>query len=535
MKKSLMLSVFTLIAVGVTACGKTHYSADDQVLRVFATNAGYDIKWLEDSLEAFKNTEWVKEKYPKLKIEKIKNDASTIPGDMINSGEKVCSYDLVATCQPFHEAIYKGKNNFEDLSDIWNGAVPGDSNYDGSEGHQMKDKATGEGYNQEIFEAYDGSTSVYTIPWAKSLGGFVVNLTKFHKALGNSKELPRTTNEMIKICSDFMATTTKDKFGKNSDYALCFAGQAHYCEGPTQAFWAQYEGRENYYNYFKGIVVRENDEKERHEDSLKQQGKLEGLKVMEQIIGNANGFVDTTSSSQYDAFTPQYNFISGKSGIFCIIGDWFYNEAKKTFPDFLDQFEFQYMDYPVISSITEKCSSVKTDEILSQVVKCIDEDKSFEEAKTALSGVVDLSANDYEIIYNARHTHTRLGGHNFAVPSYAMFKEIAKDFLRFFATDECARIVTSNCVVTPWKFELNGELPNNYSKEVYRISQKLVDIKHESSFKTNYIGGLMGFKKGFVYPTFVGSSGTMTAQEFYDQDTALLTSSFKAMMKDSGY
>ena len=214
-KRTCLLGITLIMALSFSSCNKKQYSADDQVLRVFATNAGYGIKWLEDCLEAFKNTDWVKEKYPKLQIEKIKNDASTIPGDMINSGEKVCSYDLVATCQPFHEAIYKGRNNFEDLSDIWSGAIPGDSYYDGIEGHQMKDKASGEGYNQEIFEAYDGSTSVYTIPWAKSLGGFVVNLTKFHKVLGNDRELPRTTDEMIEICRDFMATTTKDKFGKN--------------------------------------------------------------------------------------------------------------------------------------------------------------------------------------------------------------------------------------------------------------------------------------------------------------------------------
>ena len=88
---ALVLSAGMLLMVG---CGKKIDPSDPQTLQVYVYNAGYGYQWCEDILDAFKEEEWVKEKYPNLVIDFDKNELDTYGGDQLSRGESN-DYDLL--------------------------------------------------------------------------------------------------------------------------------------------------------------------------------------------------------------------------------------------------------------------------------------------------------------------------------------------------------------------------------------------------------------------------------------------------------
>ena len=60
-----------LLAVTFTACGSGKISNSENFLEVYMWEAGYGREWLDKELEAFKNEDWVKEKYPSFDYKSI--------------------------------------------------------------------------------------------------------------------------------------------------------------------------------------------------------------------------------------------------------------------------------------------------------------------------------------------------------------------------------------------------------------------------------------------------------------------------------
>jgi len=498
--KYLVLGASLVSVAGCKAQVKT-YSADDQVLRVFATDAGYGVEWIQEMLDAFQKQDWVKEKYPKLVVEELKKDSTTIPGQLVAAGEKACQYDLLATCQPFNPYIISGKDYFEPLDDVWNSKIPGDSS-----GLTLKEKSNPESYTQEVIEFFDGSTGVYSVPYVRSYSGVAVNYLKYQQILGDKRALPRTTDEWLSVCSEINTV----KQGK--DPAFCFASFEHYGEGIMEILWAQYEGKETFYDYFRGIY-----DGELSPLSLQQQGKLRSLQVLEKLIGASTG------NLHKDSWIPNYyksqaKWASGQSGVFCIGGDWLYNEMGDFSSDEATM-DMRFMKMPVISSIIEKTPSIKNDTELIKVVDAVDANKTLAQAQV---DVPALTQADYTHVSNARNTHRKLGGHDFAIPSYAMFKDIAKDFILFSATDEAAAIVNSKNCISPWQFDAGDTLKTGYAREVYADSQKSIDLRNSICFRLANYAGLKSLYSGFVFNAFTAEEAKdrKTAQQLYDADVA---------------
>lgn len=96
MKKVSILALSALLAASTClagSCGKNVVPDDEQTLQIYVFQAGYGTKWCKDLIELFKEQDWVKEKYPELKIPApTENDVSSFAESRLSAGEKGNTY-----------------------------------------------------------------------------------------------------------------------------------------------------------------------------------------------------------------------------------------------------------------------------------------------------------------------------------------------------------------------------------------------------------------------------------------------------------
>ena len=529
------LLISTVMMLGLTLSGCNKQAGGDNVLDIFSTNAGYGIDWIKDMVKGFSNASWVKQKYPNLKINFGNGDydASSSVGSKITAGtERVNKYDLLFSCNPCGDSFGSNINTsfYEELSDVYNGAIPGEKEYDGSEGKMLKDKM-----NQDVLSANqtrfpDGKDYYLTFPWIIGSEGIIYNETKLSSYISDF-EKPRTTNELNALVERLATLMLADE-----DYPWVTLNGGDYNDGTLITWWAQYEGVENYNLFFEG----KNKEGEYTSDNFKQVGRLRALQALESLYQEDNIHPDSYLGVK-KFMTIQNRFIRGIDGIFMFQGDWFENENKESVTNQV----FNWMKTPINSTLVEKCDSLSNDEQLSFVIKCIDEGKDYEQSKAAFS-YGDLSENDYEYLKNARSVEYMMYGHQAHIPNYASGKEIAKDFLRYMATNEGIEIMikAGKGYQTAFDYQPDTSFINdNYSilqKSRRNILETATLLKPKSSwFLFNY-GGLTPWKT--LHPeqvlTATLAKDRKTAQQIYDEEVEYYTkdgsANFKNILKQAG-
>lgn len=492
----------------LASCGKKKVADDEHTLEIFITNAGYGIEWLNQEIALFKEQPWVKEKYPNLNIPDVKyNSDSTYCGTSLTAGPTANTVDLFFTCTAlgsYYNAKVDGKYAFEDLTSIYESTVPGES-------VKVKDKMIDMIYEeQEAFLLEDGSSVYYSLPWVMGAMGLFVNETAIQEKLGANVTLPRTTKEFVTMC-----TTLKGK----GLAPIAVPLKSVYWETMFTSWWAQYEGLENYKNYWNGIA--EVDGVEKYSAQIfSQTGRLRSLQTIESLIGREAGFYHQDLNKGYDEL--QALFFTGEAG-FMVNGDWVENETQSLTTD-----KISMMKTPVVSEIVETCTSIKTEEQLVFIIDCVDADKSYETAAAEYNTrfSVELKKTDYEHIYEARNLMNRIGGHTAHIPSYATGKNIAKDFLLFLSTNQAIEKFTQvgNGFVTPYEYEYAEATFNTFSnlqKSHHNLLKTSVQMPHYSSFQMHYYGNLRylnqthGIEQSMLSQS---ASDRKTAQQIFDID-----------------
>ena len=529
LKKLLVVLLSVVCAfTSVLASGcKKPVPNDAQSLQIFITNAGYGIKWLDDELALFKEQDWVKEKYPNLNILEVEyNSAATQCGDYITAGPNANTFDLLFTCNEiggYYNAKYNGSYVFEDLSDVYDSTVPGES-------VKVKDKLIDTIYaEQAAYRLDDGAQVYYSIPWVVGAMGMFVNETALKASLGQDAIVPRTSNEFVATCEAITAKRGGVN-GTNGPAAIAVPRQSVYWESMFTTWWAQYEGLENYVGYWNGTIIDDEGIPTKSPQIFAQTGRLRSLEAIEKLIGRAKGFYHPSLNESYDKL--QYQFLNGNA-VFMANGDWIENETAGITDDVI-----LLCKSPVISSITETCDTVTDEEKLLFVIDCIDQGKDYNTAKeqfnTNFGGTeqnpVLLSSADYNHISEARNIMNRVGGHTAHIPSYATAKEVAKDFLRFLATDLGIEtfIKAGNGFTSAYEFD-STHLINDFSplqQSHNRLFQTSIQIPHYSNFRLHYYGGLnyLNQTKGLEIHLLAEVAGDRkTAQEIFDADVTYFT------------
>ena len=232
----------------------------------------------------------------------------------------------------------------------------------------------------------------------------------------------------------------------------------------------------------------------------------------------------------------QAKFLLGE-GIMMPNGDWFQNEMGEAASK--NRYEITFMKTPVLSSIVEKCTSVKDDATLATVITAIDEGKTYEEAAAIVTG---LEKADYNKISEARKVIYKIKGHEAFVPSYATAKELAKDFLLFLATDKaCDKFIeSSNGCGVPYEYDVknkNAELFNSLPtmhKDRITIMNDAIKLMPLNSFRLVNYGGLSYFVKTTMLDvafTAKNAKDRKTAAEIWQEDIDFYTNSNEANWK----
>lgn len=541
---SIVLSAAMLGSAGTLASckgGKNDTPDNDQTLEVFVTNAGYGTQWLVDMLNAFKEEDWVKEKYPELEIPGLENglkdymDSVTIPADKITSGLGANTADLVISCQPaniqYNAKDSNGNGYFEELSSVFESEVPG-------EGVKVKDKMDTVVYDALKVTKSDGTSGYYSMPWVRGMTGFFYNETRLYSLIPDA-ELPKTTDEFVALMKD-LNSAIQAQNSKDAAFLL----DSVYLGGTPVVWWAQYEGYETYSDYWNCVAYdEETDEKNYSSDIFRQQGRLEALKVMEQALGAGDYVAKISYTDEF--MKRQTKLVRGTDAVFTDNGDWIVNEMAGT-PDMQTM---NLLKTPVVSALVDKLTSVKTDAQLSFVVELVDAEKSYEDAAAAYAeaNYGELTKADYERVFEARNMINRMSGHEIFIPAYATGKEVAKDFLRFMATDKAIRILTAagEGYVSPFNADVSDMYDsfNAIGKTHHDWIKNAVELPSLSSYRSYMFGGLTAWGK---YSHSLGSAiapvnpgARVTAENIYNNIisdyTANNGASFKLILSNSGF
>lgn len=361
---AMLVGTLSFASVFATDCKKNKVPDTEQTLEVFAAKLGYGASWCEAELNAFKEEDWVKEKYPNLNVIFEANADRSAISTRLSAGAGRNTVDLIFSdsVTPFMGKERAGTEYSCNLTDtVYNTKVPG-------EDITVYDKLL-DTYKEALVYYNAGESALeekefvsYDFNWASGMRGILYN-QELLDSFGY-KTAPRTSDELIEMSAKISA----DKGSYNKGYAFMWSGEADYIEDMYNVWWAQYEGYQQIYNYYNGIFYDGRNYVEKSSKIFEQEGREKALNALIGVMSNAKGYMYPYGSSvKFKA--AQKSFIEG-NGVFMSNGDWFAEEMKEDIAK--SNYTIRMMRSPVISAIKDKTSTVTTDEQLRTIVSRID-------------------------------------------------------------------------------------------------------------------------------------------------------------------
>lgn len=384
----------TCLSSGFVACGATQDYSNTLVISTM--NKGYGMSWINALAEDFTT---------KTGIE-VKVFPSVLDGTIdteLNSG--MSNADVLFEEYPYWARVESSKTVggktydtlVEDLTDIYKANIPGET--------ETLEEKLGEYVTTE----YNVGEKYYHVPWIASMMGIVYN----KKVWKDEWKIPRTTNELIALCDTIKASES----GVNVPFIYSLKNTYW---GSVYATWAaQYEGIYAVNQYNAGY----DSEGNRYQPTMVLYDGFErALEVMEVLLKHENGYMHE-NSIEYSFTDAQVKFLEGDA-VMQPNGDWLQTEMSANFSK--DEVDIAMMQTPIISCITEKCSVVKTEELLVQVIDYIDG----VQGATLPEGLTDNHA-DVKKIKEARFSVSSSLNYTASIPIYSTKKDYAKQFLQF--------------------------------------------------------------------------------------------------------
>lgn len=504
--KVLTLMLALVISLPAFYGCKKRVANDENTLEIYVADFGYGYEWLNDIIAEFKAQSWVKEKYPNLNIPAVRhNSERSWATDRIKTDTN--TIDLFFTVQSgaseYEQTYGNGKAYYSDLSDLYSMTVPGES-------VTVAEKMDDNFLAMNTYTKKDGSKTHYSYPWVSGMQGMLYNKTLFSE---KGVSVPNTTKELEALCAELISkNVTPFVFTTKENYWTCMM---------FLIWWAQYEGLENYSNFYQGIVD-EDGVKTMSADVFKQTGRLRSLETIENLISYPEHEKNNHSDVNVQTFTQAQAKFLVRQGAMMPNGDWFETEMTKTAKNDGITDQFAFMKTPVISTIVEKLEDKNmSDETLSAVISAIDS------GATSYDGV---SAADFAKIKEARSLVLPVGNHIALIPDYSNAKELAKDFLLFFATDKANEIFikSTNGASAPFKYDVRVKNPSLYEKlpELQKsrlaLSADALYMLNENTYAGVYYGGISRFTetRTNVEALFTAHNAAdrMTAKQIYQAE-----------------
>ena len=376
-------------------------------LSIICYEAGFGTQWLDEMAKEFESA------YDcKVTVKK-----SYINGELISLlNENSIKDDIVMALGSMDGAQDRGF--LVELSDVYNATPEG-------ENKSIKDKMVQSVYDKLLTE----DDKIYQMNWSHSVSSIVLNKTVLDRIFPEGYDIPNTTDELVAFAD---AIKAKGVYPFSMSTSVSYWDYLHY------VWWAQYDGYDKYTDYYQGYYHKPNGDGtytrviSEFGEVLDNAGRIESLKVAEKFLKKDNGYMHKYSDSMTWQ-ESQIAFVSqgyaGKDMTECAMmvnGDWIHNEVQS----YLIQKnqDLVMIKPPMISSIVETLEdNTMTDEELSAVIDAIDA------GETSYTGV---SQKDFERITEARRMiYSATFDHCAGIPAASQNKELAKEFLKFMASD----------------------------------------------------------------------------------------------------
>ncbi len=310
--------------------------------------------------------------------------------------------------------------------------------FDGSEEDTLiKDKLN----PTSSFDITASDGKYYGLPYVEGMGGMVFN----KKVLSEyGMDTPRTTDELFECYAAIMK-----KAADTGVYPFTYiSGANNYPAHMTNLWLAQYGGKDYYEKFW---TMNNSDGTQMKTDGYTV-FEDKAVEVMLRALYEAFDYQAAAFGSMtQDLSTAQAQIMRG-SAVFMSAGDYFFHEEALSFTQELKDISF--MNTPVISELgtllfgpqsTYGLTDEKADDVLSEIVRLADENKSVAEIIAAVSGgslAVTLNENDVARVCEARgYTYNRTGQHTALISAKSDKKEICELFLRMCASDDGAKLI----------------------------------------------------------------------------------------------
>ena len=397
-------------------------------LNIRVWDGGYGLVWLENVIVAFNDM------YPNVEIEVSDSvERQQVFGDIVGKGTK---YDII-----FSESIVTdyAQDCLEPIDDVYAYTNVGES------------MTVGEKIMPIYLNYLKNKGHYYSIPSYVGAYGIVYNGDHIY-----DEEVPVTTEELKALCTEL----------KSSIKPFIFSGETgtNYWDYIYSTWFAQYEGRDAYSAALSGQII-ENGEYKYDPKSTYLDGSLKAMQVCEDLLWYENGNIVTSSTGE-QFILAQRKFLKGEAAMM-YNGSWLFNEMQLMFPNGPES-DFKMMKVPVISAITEKCTTIANDAELAALVRAIDA------GETALSGTgYDVNEADYARVAEARNFfYAGSEGATGVVPINSKNKDLAKRFLAFMYSDvaiEAHALAKAGNILPVNNFNVTIPTDNTFMETSYNI------------------------------------------------------------------
>lgn len=552
-KKTISVALAGLLCAGaltgsLAGCNKKKISGAN-ALEVYACSLGYGHEFLTKALEAFAQKEYVKNKYPNFEYSLTTNDEYEFGQAQVLSG--ATSLDLVFTSSFSPSTVEAtGKNGkksiLEDLTDVFESKVmdfntgKNETDENGNEWTYAEklEKGTPGILDYLAFEEENGDdveTHYYYTGGGAGVYGILYNKTKLveygyltEDANGNIKGLPRTTKEMKAFAV---------KIANGGHVPFISSKGTGYWSRVQNLWWAQYEGAEAFDRYFQGQY--QNDEGD----------WVQGVEVLSRAKGRYIANQTTESYLKYDNeprliydesaaldFTTAQSYLISGKGLMQANGTWFDQEMKTLEGQEGADAEIRLMPDLMISEIIDVVpnKSIADDAELSALVGAIASGST--EIKGTFEGVAyDVTQADFDRVKEAHNLFNT--GESLSptiIPSYSDAIPLAKDFLRYLATDEYCRqyLETTSGNSPAFYYDVEKKAPELFATFSPMQKDRLTQIQGKSAilkYKTVnyplvYRTGYSSFGSGFEIKYFAkNAKDRMSAKDCIDNQIAQYT------------
>lgn len=498
MKKiiAMILSVLTIVGCLAGCGGKANNGPQTGASNVEISylNQGFGSAWLDEVVEAFNA------KYP---------EYHAFVRSTADSGAATASFGMsdIDTTDIYIGSEPKPTKYVLPLDDFLKTTAEGDA------------KAIQEKFPAEYLEAMrweDGH--IYSVGMNNSVLSIVYNTELFAKA--GITTPPRTSDELASVCAKLL---------DEDIVPMCHFMNGGYWWKMNHFWWGQYDSVETFEDFYA------NPTKDKF---LAKDGRYKALKACEKIVTPE---YTMTGSNTESHVSIQTKFLAGRAAMM-VNASWLSTEMNNV----EDLNKFDVMRPPMISSIVEKCTTVKNDMQLRKVIDGIDAvldgEKTEADFKTADGYTIDnltVSAEDWVLLYAARTTiYSDSEANSVFIPNYSDAQEGAQKFLSFCFSDEGYRII-ADTLRTPMNLSLSqGEM----DKTGYTVLQNsFIGLAEESEHYifSKYRGKDRLFTDGGAWPFALESyfyvpmmssrneSDRITAEDAWKYMTDVITDNYE--------